>query len=397
MSGPPAAPARAAWPRAVFEAAPVAVAVLDMAGDVLAVNPALAALAGRPGGELVGTSMLALVAPADREDVEGLLSKVVMGIVPAAHLDSVHLNGAPGGGRTVSLRAALIGDADETLTPGLADDEAAAVAVYVLAAADRSDLDEDALQAQKMQALGQLAGGVAHDFNNLLTAIRGFADLMAQRCPAGDTAHADIEQIRANARRGGDLVRQLLAFARRQPHAPVVMAVDAAVGDLTGMLGRLLGETVALDLDLAAAGACVCMDRGHFDQLVVNLAVNARDAMPGGGTLTLTTRGAADVVTIHVADTGVGIPREIMGSIFDPFFTTKEAGAGTGLGLSTVYGIVRQAGGEIAVDSTPGRGTTFTIRLPAAESPRSDRLAESPRSEGAAESPCADAPTAPQA
>ncbi len=340
--------------RGVLDAAPVAVVLLDLSGRVTDVNAAAEACLGARRNNLIGVAFDGLAATQDRDDVAAQLSKLVMGTVPVVHLDGIRIGG---GGRTAMLRGARIGGG-----------EAARVAVYLLAAADPR-VDPEVLQGQKLQALGQLAGGIAHDFNNLLTAILGFTDLLLAR-PVGDGDRADLEQIRRNARRGSSLVNQLLAFSRRQPTQPVVLSVNAALRDLTKMLDRLLGEQVELTLDLAADPARIHMDAGHFDQMIINLAVNARDAMPGGGQLTIATRSATNAhVSIKVADTGVGIPKEILGDIFDPFFTTKgpgTGGRGTGLGLSTVYGIVRQAGGTVEVDSAPGRGCRFSVRLPAA-------------------------------
>jgi len=230
-----------------------------------------------------------------------------------------------------------------------------------------------------MQAVGQLAGGVAHDFNNLLTAMIGFTDLLLARHGPGDPSFADIQQIQQNANRATNLVRQLLAFSRKQTLAPVRLDVAEALNDLSHLLGRLIGEKVELKLEHGRDLKPVRVDRGQFDQVIVNLAVNARDAMPGGGQLTIRTstfklnvavqRGHDLVppgryVLIEVVDTGTGIRKEDMERIFEPFFSTKEVGAGTGLGLSTVYGIVHQSGGFIFVDSAPGEGTTFSIVLP---------------------------------
>jgi len=234
-------------------------------------------------------------------------------------------------------------------------------------------------QSQKMQAVGQLAGGVAHDFNNLLTAMIGFADLLLARHGPSDPSFADIQQIRQNANRATNLVRQLLAFSRKQTLTPERLDVADALNDLSNLLGRLIGETVDLKIEHGKDLKPVRVDRGQFDQVIVNLAVNARDAMPGGGQLTIRTstfklntgvqRGHDLVppgryVLIEVIDTGTGIKKEDMERIFEPFFSTKEVGAGTGLGLSTVYGIVHQSGGFIFVDSAPGEGATFSIVLP---------------------------------
>jgi PAS domain S-box-containing protein len=239
----------------------------------------------------------------------------------------------------------------------------------------RKQLELQLQQAQRMEAVGRLAGGVAHDFNNLLTVITGFADLASWRLSTADPLLADIGEIKSAASRAGDLTRQLLAFSRQQVLKPRVVDVNAIVSDMERMLGRLIGEDVVLETRLADGLPRVKVDPGQLSQVVANLAVNARDAMPQGGRLVIetslelrrreTTGPLAQQVAIRVADTGAGMSEETLTHIFEPFFTTKEAGKGTGLGLSTVYGIVQQSNGSIEVDSRPGQGTTFTILLPA--------------------------------
>jgi two-component system cell cycle sensor histidine kinase/response regulator CckA len=232
-----------------------------------------------------------------------------------------------------------------------------------------------------MNAVGQLAGGIAHDFNNVLQAIIGYSDLLLASHRPTDPAFQDIMQIKQNANRAAGLVRQLLAFSRRQTLRPEVMNVGEALSELTLLLKRLLGERVALELKHGREVWPVKADVNQFEQVIVNLAVNARDAMPDGGKLMIRTenvtdpgpaaaiegRGGApagDHVLIEVRDTGQGIPPELMEKIFEPFFTTKEIGKGTGLGLSTVFGIVKQSGGTIDVQSQVGEGTAFRIYLP---------------------------------
>lgn len=234
-------------------------------------------------------------------------------------------------------------------------------------------------QATKMQAVGQLAGGVAHDFNNILTAIIGYCDLMLLRHAPGDADFGDLNQIRQNANRAANLVRQLLAFSRQQTLRPQVVQVSDVLAELSNLLNRLVGETITVKMVHGRNIGPVRVDPGQLEQVIVNLVVNARDAMPGGGDLAIKTAHvstdesktlgyeimpAADYVAISVSDSGCGIPQEHLGKIFEPFFTTKEVGKGTGLGLSTVYGIVKQTGGFIFADSIVGKGTTFTIYLP---------------------------------
>jgi two-component system cell cycle sensor histidine kinase/response regulator CckA len=239
------------------------------------------------------------------------------------------------------------------------------------------------LHSQKMEAVGRLAGGVAHDFNNLLNVIVGYAELLARSLPPRDSRRGRIEQILQAAMRAGALTRRLLAFSRKQVLQPRVVDVNAAVGETEQMLRRVIGEDVELVLRLGQKPGNVRVDPGQLEHVLLNLAVNARDAMPRGGVLTLATAdadvegdaaapapmGPGPYVVLSVGDTGVGMDAETRGRIFEPFFTTKPAGEGTGLGLATVYGIVRQSGGFITVDSEPRRGATFRIYLPRVDEP----------------------------
>jgi two-component system cell cycle sensor histidine kinase/response regulator CckA len=254
-----------------------------------------------------------------------------------------------------------------------------------------------------MNAVGQLAGGVAHDFNNVLQAIIGYSDLLLANHRPTDPSFQDIMQIKQNANRAASLVRQLLAFSRRQTLRPEVLNLVDRLSDLSMLLKRLLGERVELDLSHARDLWPVKADVNQFEQVVVNLAVNARDAMPNGGKLAIRTANVtaveaarlsvpgmppADYVVVEVSDTGIGMSAEVKEKIFEPFFTTKEVGKGTGLGLSTVFGIVKQSGGFIDVESTPGQGTTFRIYLPR-HVPSADDAPEEARPE-AAKKPAAD-------
>jgi nitrogen-specific signal transduction histidine kinase/ActR/RegA family two-component response regulator len=235
-------------------------------------------------------------------------------------------------------------------------------------------------QAQKMEAVGQLAGGVAHDFNNLLTAILGYSLLALDHVPPDSRARRDIEEIQNAGERAADLTRQLLAFSRRQVLTPRPLDLNAVVQNMEGLLRRLIHEDVELVTVCAPNLEIVRADQGQVEQILMNLAVNARDAMPRGGTLTIETKNrelderyarehvtlrAGSYVLLEVRDTGEGMNEETKSRMFEPFFTTKEQGKGTGLGLSTVYGIVQQSGGHIEVQSEVGRGTTFQIYLPA--------------------------------
>jgi two-component system cell cycle sensor histidine kinase/response regulator CckA len=244
---------------------------------------------------------------------------------------------------------------------------------------DQKSLEAQFAQSQKMQAIGQLAGGVAHDFNNLLTAMIGFCDLLILRHKAGDPSFNDIMQIKQNANRAANLVRQLLAFSRQQTLQPRILDISETLTELSHLMTRLLGVGIELKVTHEAGVGLVKADEGQLEQVMVNLAVNARDAMDGQGSLDINvasysnpnpikrgadTMPAGEWTTIEFKDTGCGIEKSILERIFEPFFTTKEIGSGTGLGLSTVYGIIRQTGGFVHVDSVVGEGTSFKIYLP---------------------------------
>jgi len=237
---------------------------------------------------------------------------------------------------------------------------------------DRRELEAQLRQAQKMEAIGQLAGGVAHDFNNLLQTMMLELQQLQQLQPLPERAQTLARSVYSSARRAASLTRQLLLFSRREVMQRRAVDLDAAVTELGRMLHRVLGDDVALELDLRAAPLQVHADRNMLDQVILNLAVNARDAMPRGGTLHIATAPASGGTRpgpfgrITVRDTGIGIPREVLPRIFEPFFTTKEAGHGTGLGLATAFGIVEQHGGWIEVESEVGVGTTFRVHLPVA-------------------------------
>ncbi|MFT3695578.1 MAG: ATP-binding protein [Kofleriaceae bacterium] len=224
--------------------------------------------------------------------------------------------------------------------------------------------EEELRQAQKMEALGRLAGGVAHDFNNLLTVILSYCSILAKQLPRGSRQAEDVEQIDRAAQRAADLTKQLLAFSRRQVLEMRPIELGTTVRAMDGMIRRLVGEDIELRILTAPDDECVLADAGQVEQVVMNLVVNARDAMKGGGTLTLETTRSGDFMMLAIRDTGVGIHPDSRPHLFEPFYTTKEAGKGTGLGLSTVMGIVSQSGGRITVDSALGQGSTFRVFLP---------------------------------
>ena len=259
--------------------------------------------------------------------------------------------------RTLANVVALAGDGIE-----LADQlrrQTAEEAEQVL-----GETEEQLRQSQKMDAVGSLAGGIAHDFNNLLTAINGYAALL-QGEPGSARTHEFAQAIGDAGERAAALTQQLLAFSRRQFLRPDVMSLNGVVVDMAALLERLIGERVTIELELDPDLQRTEADRSKLDQVLLNLVVNARDAMAEGGTVTISTRNEGHLVVLEVADTGVGMDEETADRIFEPFFTTKDVGTGTGLGLSTVYGIVTQTGGTIHVRSAPGDGATFTVRLPA--------------------------------
>jgi len=353
----------------LFDEAPVGIVLVDIDGRVKDCNLAFCKLSGHQRFAVQGRQFSDLVSLEDESEVSTALSKVVMGIMRSAHLE-VRIPGVGGRESITSLYSSRQTDSDGEIT---------GLVLHFIDTTEQRNLEVQFAQSQKMQAVGQLAGGVAHDFNNLLTAMIGFSDLLLDRHGPGDPDFADLQQIRQNANRATNLVRQLLAFSRQQKMAPVKLDISLALGELSNLIGRLIGEKIGLRFVSTADLAMVHVDQGQFEQVIINLCVNARDAMPGGGEIIVSTHAEElgnDVqrghdlmpkgryVVIDVTDTGTGIRQEDMVRIFEPFFSTKEVGAGTGLGLSTVYGIVHQTGGFIFVDSAPGKGTTFTIYLP---------------------------------
>jgi PAS domain S-box-containing protein len=252
----------------------------------------------------------------------------------------------------------------EVTTRPIQIDGAAYDVVVAIDVTERRQLEEQYRQAQRLEAVGKLAGGIAHDFNNLLTVIGGFSAFVLEDLPADSPARAAAQQIQIAANRAAELTGQLLAFSRRQTMVTKRVRLNDVVRETATMLARLIGEDVVLDLRLEAGRDAVNVDPSQMQQVIMNLAVNARDAMKKGGRLTIATAERDDTVELRIADTGDGIPPEVLEHIFEPFFTTKPPGQGTGLGLPTVHGIVAQSNGEVSVQTKVGGGTTFTIRLP---------------------------------
>jgi len=353
----------------LFDEAPVGIVLLDLQGNIAECNWAFLKLIGLNPEVLIGRPFTDRVAKEDRGDTAAALSKVVMGTAKTTHME-IRM---PGPGERELVASLYASRLENALG------EISGLALHFIDTTEQRNLEIQFAQSQKMDAIGQLAGGIAHDFNNLLTAMIGFADLLLTRHGPDDPSFADIQQIRQNANRATNLVRQLLAFSRKQALVLAKLDVTETLNELTTLLGRLIGEKIDLKLEHGGDLGAIKFDRGQFDQVIINLSVNARDAMPGGGQLIIRTsaitldepvqrghdlmsRGA--YILIEVSDTGTGIRKEDMEKIFEPFFSTKEVGEGTGLGLSTVYGIVHQTDGFIFVDSAPGEGTTFSIYMP---------------------------------
>ena len=357
------APQAAAAPRQaelgmseVFRDAPMGMAFATADGKLIDANRAFAKFFAVQ-GSLSARAFAELVDASDRARVGELIAGGSAG--------AAELRAAGQGERTAELHVHPMPDGR--------------VILYLLDMSEQKELETKFAQSQKMQAVGELAGGVAHDFNNLLTVIIGNSEFLLMRHHAGDPSFKEINEIHQNALRAATLVGQLLAFSRKQTLQPRVLAVRDVVGELAVMLKRLLREGVELELDHGADLWPVHADEVQLSNAIINLVVNARDAMPRGGSVAIRTANetvtapaafgtaimpAGEYVRIEVADSGIGISKEHQGKIFDPFFTTKPVGQGTGLGLATVYGIVKQSGGFITVDSEIGRGTTFRIFLP---------------------------------
>jgi two-component system cell cycle sensor histidine kinase/response regulator CckA len=352
-----------------FNNTPIAIAALDAEGRVVRTNAPFTRIFGLTSGDrgIEGLDVATLIDAENRENLATAL------IDARAHKSEIApVDATIPGDKARSVRMFISG-----VEQGGESDEAAIL--YALDMTEQRQLEEQFAQGMKMQAVGQLAGGVAHDFNNVLTAIIGFSDLLLLKHKPSDPSFSDIMSIKQSANRAAGLVRQLLAFSRRQTLRPQVLEVPQHIDDLTVLLKRLIGEKVTLDVEHGREVWPIRADLVQLEQVIINLAVNARDAMPEGGQITLRTRNvgtdeaatfdypgmiAADYVLIEVGDTGTGMSAEIMEKIFEPFFSTKELGKGTGLGLSMVYGIIKQTGGYIYPESEIGVGTTFRIFLP---------------------------------
>jgi two-component system, cell cycle sensor histidine kinase and response regulator CckA len=359
--------------RLTFEAAKIGTGEMDLQTQTINLSEPMQRVVGLP----PGTSTLSfedwtgrVIHPEDKDSVQRAVERGLAG-EPHIALD-YRIVWRDGTIRWATSRATVLYDGEGKPTRILG---------AIMDITDRKRLEEELRQAQKMEAVGHLAGGVAHDFNNLLTIISGSTEILLGRLPAGDPLRDLVSEIRQASNRAADLTQQLLAFSRRTVLAPKVLDLNEAVRDSEKLLRRLIAEDVEIRTVLAPELDPVKVDPVQLGQVIMNLAVNARDAMPTGGTLTIESisgdsAGASSAkfdathgryVVLRISDTGIGMTPEVRARLFEPFFTTKDRGKGTGLGLAMVYGIVKQSGGFISVDSEPGRGTTFHICLPVAE------------------------------
>ena len=360
-----------------FNNSPFGIATIAANGQILRMNAAFARL--MPGGSSGPSSSTApmigaILADADRTTLDTRIASAVAGKGDQPPMDLQLALDA----RSARIYVTSVAGTGEELDGAQVASKDAAI-IYVLDTTDQRALEAQFAQAQKMQAVGELAGGIAHDFNNVLQGILGYADLLLGNHRPTDPSFHDIMQIKQNANRAAGLVRHLLAFSRRQTLRPVVVQFTEVLSDLSTLLKRLLGQRIEFDIRHERDLWFVKADPTQFEQVIINLAMNARDAMPHAGRLKISTSNvsadgiralgdntipAADYVMVEITDTGTGIAPDVLDKIFEPFFTTKEVGKGTGLGLSMVYGFVKQSGGYIVCDSTLGEGTRFRILLP---------------------------------
>ena len=365
---------RTAYLNELFHSVPEAIVLLDREDRVLRVNPEFTALFGYITEETIGRQINDLVVPSERQsEAEDYTVQLARGQRLNVETVRCRKDGTP-------VNVSILG-----VPVRVAGGQVALYAIYRDITA-RKQLEAQLLQALKMESVGRLAGGVAHDFNNLLTAILGYASLVEEATPPGDPQRENLGEIRLAANRAADLTRQLLAFARRQVIEPKLTDLARLIRNMEKILHRLIGEHVELHTEYPPEGLWpVRVDQGQFEQVVVNLAVNGRDAMDGGGQLTIRASNLSmastlpgeeskvprgDYVLVTVGDTGQGMSPETLAHIFEPFFTTKAVGKGTGLGLATCYGIIKQSRGYIFASSQPGQGSTFRIFLPGRRAPK---------------------------
>jgi PAS domain S-box-containing protein len=362
---------------AIIQASPMGIAILDVEGNVTLWNPAAERIFGWKKEEVLGRPLPAV--PPDKREEHRALRERVLRDEAFTGMEVIHRkqDGSP---IHISLSTAPLRDAAGRVCGIMS--LMADITERKRTEEELRKAEEQLRQVQKMDSIGQLAGGIAHDFNNLLTVITGYSDLLLQGLKADDPHRASIEQIRSAGERATALTRQLLAFSRRQVLEPKVLDLNAVVANVEKMLRRLIGEDISYVSVLSPGLGRVKADPGQIEQVILNLIVNARDAMPQGGKLTVETANVelddtyvrkhvgakpGPHVLLAVSDTGHGMDAETQKRVFEPFFTTKEKGKGTGLGLSTVYGIVKQSGGSVWVYSEIGKGTTFKVYLPRIE------------------------------
>jgi two-component system cell cycle sensor histidine kinase/response regulator CckA len=358
--------------RSLSAASPVGIYESDTDGAITYGNPQVLRIFGLSEADAMGHGWLARLHPDDVEPVTTGWAAALREQREYAH--EYRLVMTDGTIRWVNCRSAPLHDGEGRMVGNVGTIEDITL---------RKELEAQLRQSQKMEAVGQLAGGVAHDFNNLLTVIKMNVELALEDLGAEHPLHADILEVARAAGRAAALTRQLLAFSRQQVLQPQVIDLNVVIADLQKMLARLIGEDIDFTLDLADDLGFVLADPGQLEQVLVNLAINARDAMPRGGSLTIATRNVelspleasrhpdarpGPYVAVALRDTGAGMTPDVQARIFEPFFTTKELGKGTGLGLATVYGIVTQSGGFLDVKSAPGRGAVFTVYLSAVSS-----------------------------
>ena len=366
-----------------LDIAGVMLVALDKDGRISMINKKGCAILGYDEGELQGKNWFDTCLPQEiRGAVKDVFKKLIDGnLYPVEYYENQVLTKS-GEKRMIAFHNAVIRDA-------------AAITGVLFSGSDITDqkrAEEALFQAQKMDSIGQLSAGIAHDLNNLLGPVLAYADFLRKSMPAGDPRHGDIDEITKAAGRAAALVQQLLAFSRRQVLDPKVLDLNGVIKDLGGMLRKIISENIRIVYSLDPAAGFVKVDPAQMEQVIINLAVNARDAMEHGGTLTVTTvaedleragpRPPGRYFVLTVKDTGCGMDEPTLKRIFEPFFTTKEFGRGMGLGLSTVYGIVKQSGGEISAESKPGEGAVFHICLPLAGRPEEASGAGKPGNAG---------------
>ncbi|HZA41996.1 MAG TPA: PAS domain S-box protein [Actinomycetota bacterium] len=357
--------------RSAFDNAPIGMALAGAEGRILQVNEALMDILGYSEPELLDRTFLDLVHPEEVEDCLDCMRQLAEGSDRVHQMERRFLHKS---GRIVQFHVSV------SLVRNSQDEPMHYIA-QIEDITERRKLEDQLRQAQKMEAVGQLAGGVAHDFNNILSVIQSYGRFVLEAIDPDDPAHTDAEEIVKAGDRATALVRQLLAFSRREISNPVMLDVNDAISGIEKLLRRTIGEDIQLTTRLSEDAPQTTIDTANFEQVIMNLALNSRDAMPNGGLLSIHTdrieAGGEDSISptldpgpytqITISDTGQGMTSEVLERIYEPFFTTKSRGRGTGLGLSTVYGIVQQAGGDISVRSQPGKGTTFRILLPACD------------------------------